>query len=309
MVSFLKEKIKSNPKKKIILHVHGVWSAPQFFSLYFSHKYNVPSILTSHGMLQPWLWKNQGLLVYIKKNIYWLIFGFFSLKKVKYVHAITTREFNFLKKLFPQKKIFLIPNAIDLDLITRTQEKKVRKEIIFLGRLEKSKGVHLLIEAFSLLHSYDTEWILNIVGPVWSLSYKNFLLSIIEKYRLTKVVFFHDFKTGLEKENLIRKSWVTVVPSYTEAIGLVNLESAAMFTPTITTFQTGLEDWEKGGGILCNPNVDSIFEALKKATQWTIVERLEKGVEGRRLIEEKYSWDAILPKWIEIYEVVSRCEQ
>jgi glycosyltransferase involved in cell wall biosynthesis len=306
MTLFLKKIISSNFKKNRVLHVHGVWSAPQFFSLYFSNKYNSPCILTSHGMLQPWLWKNQGLFVYIKKNIYWVILGFFSLKKVKYVHAITPREFYFLKQLFPKKNIFLIPNAINLDEFFSKQEQKIRKEITFVGRLEESKGVHLLIEAFALLSSYDGGWILNIIGPVWSVNYKNYLIAIIEKNCLSDSVIFHDFKFGSEKENLIRKSWVTVLPSYTEAIGLVNLESAAMYTPTITTFQTGLDDWEEGGGILCNPSVDSLFQALQKTCSWSINERLEKGLKSRKLIEGRYSWDSILPMWIKIYNEASR---
>lgn len=39
---------------------------------------------------------------------------------------------------------------------------------------------------------------------------------------------------GAEKRALLRDSWVVVVPSFTEVVGMVNLEAASFHTPTIT---------------------------------------------------------------------------
>ena len=40
-----------------------------------------------------------------------------------------------------------------------------RKEIVFLGRIAREKGVHLLIEAFKRLSPEFDDWVLHIIGP------------------------------------------------------------------------------------------------------------------------------------------------
>ena len=81
----------------------------------------------------------------------------------------------------------------------------------------------------------------------------------------------------VKKKRIIENAWACVVPSRMEAIGMVNLESANEFCPSITTFQTGLNDWEKGGGLLINADsIKSCKEAILKANMWTLKERISR---------------------------------
>ena len=52
-----------------VFHIHGVWSAPQYYAAEVAYQKGVPFVLTSHGMLEPWLWSKQGLTIYMKKKI------------------------------------------------------------------------------------------------------------------------------------------------------------------------------------------------------------------------------------------------
>ena len=50
-----------------------------------------------------------------------------------------------------------------------------------------------------------------------------------------------------------------------------------------------------------------LVAALKDAMSLSDAERREMGERGRRLVEEKYTWDAVVKKVVEGYErVVSR---
>ena len=55
---------------------------------------------------------------------------------------------------------------------------------------------------------------------------------------------------GAEKWALIQRAWAMIVPSYSEVVGMVNLEAALCSVPSITTYETGLTDWNEGGGDL-----------------------------------------------------------
>jgi glycosyltransferase involved in cell wall biosynthesis len=107
--------------------------------------------------------------------------------------------------------------------------------------------------------------------------------------------------SGIEKWRLYRDSFVVVVPSFSEVIGMVNLESAACGTPTITTFDTGLVDWTEGGGVLTRPDAEELAQHLKRFLTLGPTEYARRSVAMRRLIEDKYSWTVVGKRWLGLY--------
>jgi glycosyltransferase involved in cell wall biosynthesis len=103
------------------------------------------------------------------------------------------------------------------------------------------------------------------------------------------------------KYRLMRDAWVTIVPSHTEVVSLVNLEASACFTPTITTTATGLTDWTEGGGLLVEPDLGPVTQALSEAARWSDQERQQRGLASRRLVEQRYSATAVMPRWMDLY--------
>lgn len=82
---------------------------------------------------------------------------------------------------------------------------------------------------------------------------------------------------------------------------MVNLESASLHTPTITTTTTGLTDWATAGGILVEPEVDGVCDAIERAAAWTLEERLERGRKARAKVEAVYSLEAVGQAWLHFY--------
>ena len=152
------------------------------------------------------------------------------------------------------------------------------------------------------LANIDSDWRVEIVGPVWSKAYLAHLKAIVEEFRLGNRVQFKSPVFGKEKTKLLDHAWVMVVPSHSEVVGLVNLEAATRYLPTITTNQTGLNDWESGGGILIEPNVESLRRALETTCSWSEQEQYERGKSSRQLVEEKYSWKVVFPLWEHLYQ-------
>jgi glycosyltransferase involved in cell wall biosynthesis len=197
----------------------------------------------------------------------------------------------------------VIPNAIDLDEypgegLGREERQRL---ILFLGRVEPKKGVDILLRAFAMAN-LSRDWRVAIIGPVWSPAYQEELERIVAENGLGDRVSFLGPVFGEEKRSWLRRAWIMVAPSHSEVVGLVNLEAAALQTPSITTHETGLFDWESGGGLLIHPEVDQLCFALERVCAWSESERAERGMASRRLVSERYSWNAVLPKWISLYE-------
>lgn len=285
-----------------VFHLHGIWAAPQYVAAKVAAEHSIPFILSAHGMLEPWLWNQQGWKLHIKKQLYWNMFAKSAFSAAGVVHAITPLEHQHLRILFPSNQIEVIPNAIDLDEFPDDNtDMHVRSRLIlFLGRVEPKKGVDILLRAFA--HAkISSDWRVAIVGPIWSRSYLAVLKQIVAQHDLADRVAFVGPAFGEEKLHWMRKAWVMAVPSHSEVVGLVNLEAAAYRVPSITTHQTGLFDWESGGGLLIQPDVDEMKIALEDACSWSDSERFERGLSSRRLVAERYSWRVILPLWMSLY--------
>lgn len=282
-----------------ILHIHGLWTAPPTLASYTAKKLKIPSLFTSHGMLVPWLWNNQGKVHWLKKTLFWHLYGKKSVSNCSILHAITPLERDELSLLIPGCQIEVIPNAIELPPPSSVHRER-QKTILFLGRLEPKKGVDILIHAFASAR-LSRDWHLIIAGPPWSATYLSLLHRLVSYCGLTDRVTFSGPVFGQAKQDLLDSSWVLACPSHSEVVGLVNLEAATRFLPSITTLQTGLLDWQKGGGCLVQPDTYSLAQALEHAASWTDSERFHRGLASRSLVEQRYSWNVVLPLWNQLY--------
>ena len=264
---------------------------------------DIPTVLTVHGQVEPWAWYGQGHAKTLKKNTYWKMIGRPVFRHVSLVHAITPLERQHLEPLFPNKEIIVIPNAVNLSEMTTESEteSQVEKRILFLGRVHPVKRIDWLIKSFANARLSE-KWRLVIAGPKEDENYLLSLYALVRSLGLDGQVSFVGSIYGEEKKDLIQTSWVVVVPSFSEVVGMVNLEAGAFETPSITTLETGLLDWEDGGGVLISGrDDDALRQALTSVSHWTLNERIERGRKSRQLVEQRYSMDKVGEQWLEVY--------
>ena len=286
------------------VHIHGLWTAPPTLAASMAVQAQLPSIFTAHGMLVPWLWNQQGMAVRLKKTLFWHLLAAPSLRRCTVVHAITPMERDELRQLLPGNRIEVIPNAIEVGAPTCSAGNR-DQVVLFLGRIEPKKGVDILIRAFAAAR-LSGNWRLDIVGPSWSDSYLAALKALVREGGIESRVRFLGAVFGSEKETLLASAWVLAAPSHSEVVGLVNLEAGAHYLPSITTHQTGLWDWQEGGGLLVEPAVNDVADALQQAAAWSAAEREQRGEASRLLVERRYSWATVMPLWQELYYNISR---
>ena len=285
----------STIKNSHLFHLHGVYTYSQYIAAKIAVEKNTPYIVSPHGMLEPWILNKNP----IKKKLYLKLILNTILNNANALHCITPLEKENLFKLTKHKNIVEIPNLIDLRSIPGNLLYKPEEDyFIFIGRLDKKKGLELLINVFDSINTSNLK--LKILGS--ENEYSNQLKNLIKKLRLENKIEFLGGVFGDEKYQLISNARALIAPSYSEAIGMVNLEAAACKTPIITTYQTGLnKDWNKNGGILINPVFEELKNALTESLSWNSTERNERGLLLNNFVLENYSWEKKGFLWKELY--------
>lgn len=287
--------LKQNVRQDDIIHLHGVFMHSQFSGSKLALKNSLPYLVTPHGMLEPWHLNDKKL----KKSIYLNLILNNLLKKSSVIHAITPYEKDNLFKLVKHKHIVEIPNFIHYSSIPKNISYNPDEEyLLFLSRLHPKKGLDILIESITKID--DKKIKVKIVGS--QNHYSNELKKKCEKLGISHRVEFIGGVFGDEKYNLFANAKAFVAPSYSEAIGMVNLEAASCNTPVITTFNTGINpNWNENGGLMINPSVDELTKAINKVSRWSDTERNERGVILSNYVKNNYSWENKGHLWIELY--------
>lgn len=298
----------------IIFHLHGPWCAPQWLAALTAKRFQVTALLSPHSALEPWFWQHSSIR-WLRYQAYWRTLAYPVFRHLAVIHAITAAERDNLAKLFPGQRLVLIQNAINLaeadEALTAPNSEPILEAegryLLFLGQLHPKKGVDLLIKSFSQVCE-GRDFRLLIVGPDKSLQYSSYLKALVNELGLASRVSFLGPIYGPRKWQFYRNAWALCFPSHSEVVGLVNLEAAAVSTPVVTSYHTGLFDWEEGGGILIHPRVEDLTQALEQVLSWSNSEQQERGRRLRQLVESRYSWEAVGPQWSNLYsELLAKC--
>lgn len=173
----------------------------------------------------------------IKEEIYkqlMKIFAVYDAAKARGIRIMNNQVGGFLKEFgVPPDKINLIP-AIYVDLETFKPINLQKKyDLIFVGRLEKNKGIDLLLEAAKNLTVKNPNLKILIVGA--GLMGEG-LKSEVKTLKLENNIMFHGWaKDSREIAELLNKSRLLIMPSYNEGGPRVVVEAMACGVPALAT--------------------------------------------------------------------------
>lgn len=281
-----------------IFHLHGVYAYIQYITSSYCVNNKKPYLLSPHGMLEPWIMNKNA----IKKKIYLNLILNKVLKNAKVLHSITPLEKDNIYNLTKQKNIVEIPNLLKYsNLPEGINYQPTEDYLVFIGRLDKKKGLDLLIKAINLSKNKNIK--LKIIGPENDYS-KKLKQNCIQLGIHNRVSFLGSI-FGNKKYEILSNAKALITPSYSEAIGMVNLEGAACKVPVITTFQTGIDaKWNQNGGILINPNEKELIIALEEVSNWNTRERISRGNMLDEFVYKNYSWEKKGYLWDELYNSI-----
>ena len=210
------------------------------------------------------------------------------------------------------ERVHVIPNGIDLDEFDRRQPATPLAErlgfdaddgvVLFLARLNASKGLDLLIPAFAAARAGPGRtWRLVVAGP--DDGFLDQARALAAEHGVADHVHFPGALRGADKYQALHDADVFALTSYAEGMPVSVLEACAAGTPAVVTDRCNLPAVaEAGAGRVCRPEVGDAAEALRGVMHTD--DRGAMARAARRLVSQSYAWPTVLDQLEGLYAAV-----
>ncbi len=243
------------------------------------------------------IWNKKIYLWHNHQNGTWVTR--FAIKMVN--TAFCTSRFSFTSKF---KKAKIMPAGIDIEIFKKDNNiQKIQNSVLYVGRVSRIKGIHILIEAVKLLDKEGIDFVLNIVGRA-------------DEEDTEYLKELKDLASDLEQRGKIK--FLGKIPNYktpeiyNQSEILVNLSPAGLFDKTILEamacetiplvsskafdrlLSSNLIFKEESSEDL-KDKISNIFKMGKEEKQFL-------GKELRNSIVENHSLDSLIEKFVQIFK-------
>ena len=279
-----------------IYHAQGIWTWPTYALASAARKQDKPYLISPRGMLYPQDIKKSNVLM---KRLSLKLRLMDDLNRAACIHATCEEEMRHCRNLGVKSPIAVVPNPVEIKDYPFSKTDDVRR-VGYIGRLSPRKNVEALIYAFHALGDKAKDAELLIIGGGDD-GYEKFLHSEADRLGL-KNVRFAGFLNGEAKDRALASCSVIANPSEFENFGMVVVEGLVRRIPCIATMGS---PWEELNTRQCGWWVpfsqDSITEAVSKALDTPAADLALMGENGRRLVEERYSVEAVAKQMYVLY--------
>jgi glycosyltransferase involved in cell wall biosynthesis len=311
----------------------GFASFPRFFKLFFSSF--IINVIPKPSFLKK---LNQyDIIHFIGETDFSLLFFSFFIKKPKLFHCVGlfrrggiykyyTSHRPLIGKLFkrffhrfadkfivssleeesllmdlgvPKSKIVILREGVKTELFQPSFNKPKENMLLFVGRIDKQKGLHTLLHA---LPHIGTSVELVIIGPPWNSEYTR---EVEKTSNAINAVGFHKvtFLGKMASKDLVawyQKASIVVCPYEYETYSNVVREALACGTPVVSTGSHLLGKCPDGI-LVVDRNPKDLAIAVDNLLRNPAL-RLEMGKQGRAIIEQFYSWNSISKELDRLYK-------
>lgn len=274
-----------------IVHLHGFFPPEiSFWALHYSKSINLVTFLTAGFRNYTWA---QGLFRNLYKTYARKLHSKIAISKIV---QTTFQE-------FIPGEYRVIPSGVDLNRFNPSVlpcQRGMRSKILFVGRLEKRKGLPVLLHSLPIIKKEISEVLLIIIGtgPL-----ENFCRSLVNRLGIKENVEFKGYVHRDTLPNYYTSCDVFCSPALGgEALGIVLLEAMASKKPVVATNISGYNEviTKPNQGILVSPN--NPFELAQGIIRLLKDKRLNEEIAEngfKRALD--FSWQKIGQKTEELY--------
>lgn len=272
-----------------LLHVHGAshgsfWRKRAFMQL--ARAFSVPVIFHLHGG-EFRQFVDQRLAPSARRKVVG------SLEACSLIYCLNNEIATWLRNVVPKVPVHVLPNPIDLPVVHEASENR-ESSILFLGRLEREKGVFDLVNAVAAIAQRMPGLRLLLCGVG---SAEEALKRLAADRGIASQVEFPGWVNGEAKARLMRQAGVFVLPSYAEGMPMSVLEAMAAQTPVVASRVGAVAEMLDDGncGFVVEPgNTEQLGEAILAALDTTRSAPLSERAMAR--VREFYAADVVLKR-------------
>jgi glycosyltransferase involved in cell wall biosynthesis len=197
----------------------------------------------------------------------------------------------------------IIPNGVDVTKFTPNKTESQDEYVLFVGRLVPEKNVPCLVKGWSQFNKKFPNVKLKILGSP-GISNLDVMKEIqnLSTQQKDNVELRLEMVSEQERINYYQKSSVCCFPSSKEAFGIVAIEAQACGIPVVVGRVGGF--WENTVEGLTGVHVNGLDStSIAQGLENAYVNRKEWGNSARTFVQQFFSWDMIVDKYVEnIYQ-------
>lgn len=251
-----KKLLADNPDA--IIHYNYPLDTPSivrdFFFIRYTYKHNRKMVIHLHGGLYLFEENKPWLINYLLNKV----FGY----DVPLI-VLSDKEKEHICKVYQRNHVYSLPNCIDTSVAKtfHRQENRGCLRLMYLGRIEKNKGIDYILDALEVLDSQGVKFVFRLAGKenVEGEYIDRFKAALKDKFEYCGVV------SGKSKEDLLMDSDVFVMPSFYEGLPMALLECMSFGVVPVVTDVGSIGEYVKegeNGKIVKVRDTDTIVNAV-----------------------------------------------
>jgi glycosyltransferase involved in cell wall biosynthesis len=281
-----------------VVHLHGVFSPWNLVVARECRKLERPYVVTLHDGLARERLLARGQLR--KKAFHWIAQRR-HLASAAGIHVLTEEEGTEAQEWFSPRRLFCVPNGIDLEDFPRPPERRAASagEVVvgYVGRLSPEKNLESLCSAVATLRA-SRPIRLELVGPDSPYARE------LRKEFADRGTSWLGPKYGDEKVDFLASLDLFAHPSLCDVFSIAAMEVMAVGTPLLIT-RTAKASYffDRGAFFMCEPTAFGLERGLRQAMErrsdWPEISR-----RGRKLVEERLNWAVAAREILSEYDAV-----
>jgi glycosyltransferase involved in cell wall biosynthesis len=298
--------LDQNISKYDVVHISKNWSLLSSLTAAAAIKHNIPYVFSAMGFVAI---HNRSKFL---KKIYKKYLTIPMIHGAAACIAVTSEEKDDLIRAGASpEKVHLIPNGIIPENFLHKDDANFRKEfslgdrkiILFIGRMDPIKGVHLIVEAFARIRNKLDGWCLILVGT--QTAYRKQMEQLVDALDLNNSIIFLDPIFGKTKSEAYHASEFIVVPSVKDAMTIVAPEAACCSKAVLITNTSDFSELARhGGAVEVSPTIEELANALELLTD-KCFDRIKMGSEGYKFVVENFKWENQIKKYLDLFSSVA----
>lgn len=293
--------------KPDILHAHAA-TAPGYLGLLINTTHKLPLVCSLRGSdINSYPFYDRFSL-YLTKNL------ISRADRLVSVSSALKKATEAIER--PNQEIKVIYNGCDINTFIFRQKDRhqIRNELgisdkehvlIFVGSISKDKGIFELLDAFSRLYSTNINVHLVIIGNGPD---RSSIQSIVLSDKIRNNVHIIGKLPNHVIPKYLSASDVFILPSYSEGLPNVVLEAMSCSLPVIASSVGGIPEAVvdgKSGILVEKKNADSLKIAIEYVI-YNTKKAKEMGINGRKIVENKFTWPRNAEEVIQVYKELIR---
>lgn len=159
--------------------------------------------------------------------------------------VLSDKEKEQICKVYQRGNVYSLPNCIDVSIAKGflRQENRGILRLLYLGRIEKNKGIDYILEALKVLDRHGVSFVFRMAGKenVEGEYLGRFKETLKDKFEYCGVV------SGKSKDELLKDSDIFIMPSFYEGLPMALLECMSFGVVPVVTDVGSIGEYVKDG--------------------------------------------------------------